>query len=171
MGKSLLLRRVAVEVAGNPELAARWLPVVMAEELYEVTSIGELWLAALARLAAVVGDADLVAQHARPAGRARPGAAGDAGPPTAAGGGPGPGPRVLLLAENLDMLLDDQVAAEDGWTLRQALQTEPDLLLMASAVTTFSQVEESGRGVLRLLPPRRPAAASTTTTCGRCGRR
>jgi len=147
MGKSLLLRRVAVAVAEDADLAARWLPVVMAEELYEVTSIGELWLAALSRLAAIVGDADLVAQHrvllAEPdrtrletlalqrllaAARSR-------------------GLKVLLLAENLDMLLGDQISSEEGWSLRQALQTEPELLLMASAVTTFAQVDEAGEAL------------------------
>ncbi len=147
MGKSLLLRRVAVEVAGNPELAARWLPLVMAEELYEVTSIGELWLAVLARLAAVVEDADLVAQHRVLLAEPDPARLETLALQRVLAAARARGQRVLLLAENLDMLLGDQVASEEGWTLRQALQTEPEILLMASAVTTFAQVEEAGEAL------------------------
>ncbi len=144
MGKSLLLRRVAVEAADDAELAARWLPVLMAEELYEVTSVGELWLAALARLAAILGDADLVAQHRALLAEPDPARMGTLALQRLLGAVRGRGRKVLLLAENLDMLLGDQMSSDEGWTLRQALQTEPDLLLMASAVTTFAQMEEGG---------------------------
>ena len=147
MGKSLLLRRVAVEVAGNPDLAARWLPVVMAEELYEVTSIGELWLAVLARLAAIVGDADLLAQHRALLAERDPARLETLALQRVLAAARARGQRVLLLAENLDMLLGDQVASEEGWTLRQALQNEPELLLIGSAVTTFAQVEEAGEAL------------------------
>lgn len=144
-GKSLLLRRVAVSVADDPGLAARWLPVLMPEELYEVTSTGELWLAALDRLARATGDAGLAAQHAALLGERDPSRLSTLALQRLLGAARARGRKVLLLAENFDMLLDDQVAADDGWALRQALQTEPDLLLMASAVTAFAQVEETGK--------------------------
>lgn len=147
MGKSLLLRRVAIAVEEDADLAARWLPVLMAEELYEVTSIGELWLAALARLAAIMGDDDLVAQHRSLLGEPDPTRLETLALQRLLGAARSRGRRVLLLAENLDMLLGDQVASEEGWTLRQALQTEPELLLMASAVTSFAQVEEAGEAL------------------------
>jgi hypothetical protein len=147
MGKSLLLRRVAIAVAEDADLSARWLPVLMAEELYEVTSIGELWLAALARLAATVGDADLAAQHRSLLAEPDPARLETLALQRLLGAARSRGLQVLLLVENLDMLLGDQVASEEGWTLRQALQTEPGLLLMASAVTTFAQVEEAGEAL------------------------
>ncbi len=146
-GKSLLLRRVAIEVADDAELAARWLPVLMAEELYEVTSIGELWLAALARLAAIVGDAELVAQHRALLAEPDPARLEALALQRLLGAARARGRRVLLLAENLDMLLGDQVPGDEGWTLRQALQTEPGLLLMASAVATFAQVQDEGEAL------------------------
>ncbi len=147
MGKSLLLRRVAIAVTEDAELAARWLPVVMAEELYEVTSIGELWLAALARLAAIVDDADLASQYRALLAEPDPSRLEKLGLQRLLAAARALGKRVLLLAENVDMLLDDQVSAEEGWTLRQALQTEPELLLIASAVTTFAQVDEAGEAL------------------------
>lgn len=144
MGKSLLLRRVAVTVADEPDLADRWLPVVMPEELYEVTSTGELWLAALAHLAATMADADLAAQHAALLAEPDPMRLATLALERLLTAARSRGRKILLLAENLDMLLDDQVAADDGWALRSALQTEPDLLLIGSAVTSFSRLESSG---------------------------
>jgi hypothetical protein len=144
MGKSLLLRRVAVTVADEPDLAARWLPVVMPEELYEVTSTGELWLAALGHLATTEADADLTAQHAALLAEPDPVRLATLALERLLTAARNRGRKVLLLAENLDMLLDDQVAADDGWTLRAALQSEPHLLLIGSSVTSFSRLESSG---------------------------
>ena len=39
MGKSLLLRRVAVTVADDAGLAARWLPVILPEEVYDSSAL------------------------------------------------------------------------------------------------------------------------------------
>lgn len=147
MGKSLLLRRVAIAVARDADLAARWLPVVMAEELYEVTSIGELWLAALARLAFAEQDPDLSSQHRALLAEPDPARLETLALQRLLSAARTRGLRVLFLAENLDMLLGEQVPSDQGWNLRQALQTEHELLLMASAVTTFAQVEEAGEAL------------------------
>jgi len=143
MGKSLLLRRLAVAVAEDLDLARRWLPVLMAEELYEVTSVGELWLAALARLAEVVGDGDLATQHRALLAEPDPSRVETLALQRLLAAARARGLRVLLLIENLDMLLGEQVSSQDGWSLRQALQTEPELLVIASAVTRFTQVEDA----------------------------
>jgi hypothetical protein len=50
-GKSTLMRRVVAELETHPELGALWEPVALPEEPYEVSSLGELWLEALNRLA------------------------------------------------------------------------------------------------------------------------
>jgi hypothetical protein len=144
IGKSLLLRRIAVAVADDPELRRRWLPVLMPEELYEVTSVGELWLAALKRVAEVEQDAALAEQHAALLKESDPSRLATLALERLLGAARASGRRVLLLAENVDMLLDEQVDSDDTWALRQALQTERDLLLMVSAVTTFDQVEHEG---------------------------
>jgi DNA-binding MarR family transcriptional regulator len=142
MGKSLLLRRVALHVGEEPELAARWLTVMLPEELYEVTSIGELWLEALAQLAGALADTDLARQHQALAAEPDSKRMEALGLERLLGAARKRGRKVLLLAENLDMLLDHQVSPDQGWALRRALQTEPDLLLMATSVTGFAQVDE-----------------------------
>jgi hypothetical protein len=147
MGKSLLLHRVALAVADAPDLSARWLPVTMPEELYDVTSIGELWLAALKRLAVVLDDSDLARQHDSLRTEPDLSRLGTLALQRLLGASRARGRKILLLAENLDMLLHEQVSSEEGWVLRQALQTEDDLLLMATAVTTFAQIDDAGEAL------------------------
>lgn len=144
MGKSLLLRRLAIRVKGDPDLAARWLPLLMPEELYQVTSIAELWLAALDRLADTLSDADLAEQRKALLAERDPVRLETLALQRLLATARSRGQRLLLLAENVDMLLDDQISPNEGWSLRQALQTETDLLLIATAVTTFDLVEEAG---------------------------
>jgi hypothetical protein len=108
MGKSLLLRRVAVTVADDPELADRWLVVILPEELYEVTSVAELWLAGLSTAAKQLDDLDLRAQHAALLSERDPVRLEALALQRLLGAARARGRRLLLLAENLDMLLHDQ---------------------------------------------------------------
>jgi DNA-binding MarR family transcriptional regulator len=147
MGKSLLLRRVAITVADDPELVARWLVVILPEELYDVTSVAELWLAALSTAARQLDDAGLAAQHAALLAERDPARLEALALQRLLSAARSRGRRLLLLAENLDMLLHDQVGGEEAWTLRQALHNEHDLLLMASSVTSFAQVEEASEAL------------------------
>ena len=50
-GKTTLVRRFAAEVCRTPELAREWIPVSFAEEAYNVTTTGELWLETLFHIA------------------------------------------------------------------------------------------------------------------------
>lgn len=43
MGKTTLLRRLALAVREDPALASRWLPLTFPEEQYTVSSLAELW--------------------------------------------------------------------------------------------------------------------------------
>lgn len=144
MGKSLLLRRLTIAVRDDPELHPRWLPVLMPEELYEVTSLGDLWMAALDQVARAERDEGLAEQYAALL-REPDGARLEAlALQRLLGAGRSRGRRLLLLTENLGMLLGDQVEDADRWALRQTLQTENGLLLVATAVTSFAQVEHAG---------------------------
>ncbi|MDP2310491.1 MAG: AAA family ATPase [Pseudomonadota bacterium] len=51
MGKTTLLRRIAAEVARDPELAARWIALTFPEEQYNVARLSDLWLNCLDALA------------------------------------------------------------------------------------------------------------------------
>jgi len=51
MGKTTLLRRLALAVEDDPELAQRWVPVTFPEEQYTVSTLAELWRNVLDALA------------------------------------------------------------------------------------------------------------------------
>lgn len=51
MGKTTLLRRLALAVEDDPELATRWVPVTFPEEQYTVSTLAELWRNVLDALA------------------------------------------------------------------------------------------------------------------------
>ena len=51
MGKSTLLNRVALAIHEDAELARLWLPLVMPEEQYTISTLAELWLNVLGVLA------------------------------------------------------------------------------------------------------------------------
>lgn len=44
MGKSTLLRRLALAVRDDPELNAAWIPVNFPEEQYTVATLGDFWI-------------------------------------------------------------------------------------------------------------------------------
>ena len=44
MGKSTLLRRLAIGVEDDAELAAQWLPLTFPEEQYNVATLADFWL-------------------------------------------------------------------------------------------------------------------------------
>ena len=56
MGKTTLVRRLALEVRNDPDLGQRWYPLLFGEETYEVGSTAELWLQALFHLGEQTND-------------------------------------------------------------------------------------------------------------------
>ena len=149
-GKTSLLLRVAVELRRDPELSSRFFPVVFAEESYEVASAGEFWLEALSRLAAQApGREDSAALWAtweelrtvrddRSLGERCLGALQDFADRDSK--------RLVLLVENLNTMFADLTDPEDaGWRLRKTLQTEPRILLLASATSRFDAIDRSDR--------------------------
>ena len=51
MGKTTLLRRLALSIADTPELTANWLPLTFPEEQYTVRTLAEFWFNVLDALA------------------------------------------------------------------------------------------------------------------------
>ncbi|MDL2269307.1 tetratricopeptide repeat protein [Desulfosarcina sp. OttesenSCG-928-A07] len=43
MGKTTLLRRLALEIKNTPDMAAKWFPLTFPEEQYTVSTLAELW--------------------------------------------------------------------------------------------------------------------------------
>ena len=153
-GKTSLLLRVAAEVLRDAGLAARFLPVVFAEESYEVSTAGEFWLECVSRLADQAprrdGDVDLrrtfeelraihddqtledrclgVLQDLADREEKRP----------------------VLIVENLNMMFRDMVDKDAGWRMRKVLQTEPRIVLLASATSRFNQMDDPKEALYEL---------------------
>ena len=154
-GKTSLLLRVAAELCRDTELSCRFFPVVFAEESYEVATAGEFWLEALSRLAAQApgredGGAlrgsweDLrTVRDDRVLGERCLGALLDFADRE--------GKRLVLVVENLNAMFADMTDPEDaGWRLRKTLQTEPRILVLASAISRFDAIDNPERALYDL---------------------
>lgn len=144
-GKTSLLLRVAAEIRRDSDLNGRFFPIVFAEESYEVSTAGEFWLECLTRLAdqaprtgdgtdlrATVQDLRAIRDD-RTLGERCLGVLQDFADRE--------GKRLVVVVENLNMMFADMMDTEAGWRLRQTLQTEPRIVLLASATARFDEID------------------------------
>ncbi len=161
-GKTSLLRRVAAEVHRDDTLSASFFPIVFAEESYEVATAGEFWLECLSRLAVQAPHGEGGPDLHRTYDELRAirddqtlenrclGALLDFSDRE--------GKRLVLMVENLNMMFADMADQDAGWRLRKVLQTEPRIILLASATSRFDQIDHPDQAlydlfrVLRLCP-------------------
>ena len=145
-GKTSLLLRVAAELRRDPELQSGFFPIVFAEESYEVATAGEFWLECLARLAAQAprgdDDPDLhrTLEELRALSDDR--ILGDRCLGALQDFSDRQGKRLVLLVENLNMMFKDMSDPDAGWRLRKVLQTEPRIVMLASATTRFDEIDD-----------------------------
>ena len=154
-GKTSLLLRVAAETRRDKALSPRLFPVVFAEESYGVGSLGEFWLECLRRLADQApqreGEPDLgrvfedlrnIRDDQLLADRCL-GAVQDFSDRAAK--------RLVLIVENLNMMFGDMPNADtEAWRLRETLQTDPRIALLASATSRFDQIDYHDRALYDL---------------------
>ena len=153
-GKTSLLLRVAAEIVRDTGLASRFFPVVFAEESYEVSTAGEFWLECLSRLADRApqrGDGPdwrrtleelRTIRDDRMLGDRCLGALQDFADRE--------GKRLVLFVENLNMMFGDMADKNAGWRLRQTLQTEPRIVLLASATSRFDEMDNRDKALYDL---------------------
>ena len=153
-GKTSLLLRVAAEVLRDADLSARFFPIVFAEESYEVSTAGEFWLECVSRLADQAprreGGIDLhrTFEELRTVHDDRTledrclGVLQDFADREKK--------RLVLIVENLNMMFMDMGDDDAGWRLRKALQTEPRIVLMASATSSFDQMNDPKEALYEL---------------------
>ena len=139
MGKTTLLRRLALAVEEDPELSTIWLPLVFPEEQYNIAGLADLWLNCL----------DAVSDALERSGREEEAHRLDERihdlPRDDAEGvfrvleeeAQSLDRRLLLLLDNADLVFDR--LRKDHWTLREILQSKPSLLVYAAS----SQVIEA----------------------------
>ena len=153
-GKTSLLLRVAAEVVRDAALASRFFPVVFAEESYEVSTAGEFWLECLSRLADRAPRRDDGPDLRRSFEELRnireDRTLGDRCLGVLQDFADREGRRLVLFVENLNMMFADMADKDSGWRLRQALQTEPRIILLASATSRFDEMDNRDRALYDL---------------------
>ena len=144
-GKTTLLLRIAAEVRRIPALSRRFFPIVFAEESYEVASPGEFWLECLSRLAAQSRHGD---DHVDLSGTLEElrtirddKVLADRCLAALLDFADRQNKRLVLVVENLNMMFRDMADPDAGWRLRHTLQTEPRIVMLASATSRFDEID------------------------------
>ena len=154
-GKTMLLARVAAEVSTNDEFSDCFLPVRFMEESHEIFNLADFWLDTLFYLARGSAKHDpLLAEELRKthadltdhwhekalAGRAHA-AVLEATDRL--------GKKLVLMVENLQALCTN-VDKDFGWKLRGALQSEPEIMLLATATSRFEGLDDADQPFFEL---------------------
>jgi phage gp36-like protein len=162
-GKTMLLVRVIAELHIDAHLAEGLLPVRLMEESQEIFTLADFWLECLYFLAkacepidqAIAEDlrashAALTAQWADPALESRARA-------SVLDAADRLDRKLVIMIENLQAL-SREADSTFGWDLRQVLQTEPQVMLLATATSHFAALEDAEQPFFELfrtlhLPP------------------
>ncbi len=136
MGKTSLLRRIAIAIGADAELSRVFVPLRFREEQYNVISLGAFWrncCDALAEWCEKAARPDLAKRLDAAI------AAGDAETLEAAflDACKALGRRAVLLLDNLDLILDN--LKEDNWRLRSVLQSARGPIVIGAATQFLVQ--------------------------------
>ena len=147
-GKTMLLARVAAELRTNREFSERLLPVRFMEESQEIFDMGDFWLETLFHLAREIGKSDpesareIRDTHADLAARWRGKELEGHARAAALEATDRTGKQIVLMVENLQTLCGD-VDDDFGWKLRKTLQSEPRIILLATATSRFTGLDDA----------------------------
>ena len=149
-GKTMLLARVAAELRTDKELSRQLLPVRFREESPEIFDLADFWLEALFHLARESARhepqlaRDLRASHSELAARWRDQAIDESARAIVLSAADRLGKKLVLMVENLQSLVEN--ADKDlGWKLRAVLQSEPQIMLLASATSRFEGLDDASQ--------------------------
>lgn len=162
MGKTMLLARAAAEMRAAADLSAGFLPVRFMEESHEVRDIGDFWCETLFYLAQQSAEVDralseeLLEVHDKLASRWRGAELAHRSRDRVLAAAERLDRKIVLMVENFRTLCEER-GWEDrfGWKLRQTLQTEPRIMLLATATTRFAALDDHDSpfyGFFRIVP-------------------
>ena len=147
-GKTMLLARVAAELRTNDGFSERLLPVRFMEESQEIFNLADFWLETLFYLAGEVSRYDpglareLEDTHAALTVRWRESDLEGHARAAVLAAADRLDRKLVLMVENLQMLCGN-VDEDFGWKLREALQSEPGIMLLASATSRFEGLDDA----------------------------
>ena len=147
-GKTMLLARVAAELRTNREFSEHAFPVRFMEESQEIFSLADFWLETLFHLARECAEShpelarNLRETHAALSSRWREQGLADNARVSVLEAADRLGRKLVLIVENLQSLCVN--TDEDfGWQLRAVLQSEPQIMLLASATSRFEGLDDA----------------------------
>jgi tetratricopeptide (TPR) repeat protein len=154
MGKTSLLRRIAIAINRDADLAARYVPLTFREEQYNVLTLGDFWRncgEALAEWAETTGRTDLAYRL-------------DADLSTAIWADDEKaterfgeelvslGRRPILLLDNIDLILD-ALSSDSNWALRRHLQARCGPIAIGAATHPLKQSADSNAAFYEFFEP------------------
>ncbi|WP_150524985.1 AAA family ATPase [Roseibium sediminis] len=170
MGKTSLLRRLAIGISRDPHLSTRFIPLRFREEQYNVLSLGDFWRNCGESLAewaeennqqelADQLDEEMVSEKWKSDGGAEE-AFREALRCL--------NRRAILLVDNLDLILD-ALRDEEHWTLRRHLQDREGSILIGAATQSLQQSADSKAAFYEFFQPHHmdPLDARETEECMR----
>lgn len=154
-GKTMLLARVAAELRTVGDLSRHLLPVRFMEESPEIFDMADFWLETLFHLAREGARQEprlareLRASHAELSARWRDRTTEDSARATVLSASDRLGKKLVLMVENMQSLV--QNADRDlGWKLRAVLQSEPQIMLLASSTSRFEGLDDASQPFFEL---------------------
>ena len=147
-GKTMLLARIAAELNTDDGLSECLLPVRFMEESHEVLNIADFWLETLFHLARESARHDpVLAQelretHADLRDRWREKELADRVLAAVLDASDRLGKKLVLMVENLQSI-GENVDDDFGWQLRGTLQSEPQIMLLATATSRFKGLDDA----------------------------
>ena len=146
-GKTMLLARAAAELRTNDAFSEFLLPVRFMEESLEIFNLADFWLETLFHLAGEIADThpelarELRDTHSSLSSRWREQGLHDHARAAVLEATDRLGRKLVLMLENLHSL-SRNVHEDFGWQLRAVLQSEPQVMLVASATTRFEALDD-----------------------------
>ena len=145
-GKTMLLARVAAEVNTNDEFSSHLLPIRFMEESHEIFNLADFWLDTLFYLARESAKhypslaKELEETHGDLINRWQEKDFSDRVRDTVLAAADQLGRKLVLMVENLQALCKN-VDEDFGWQLRHVLQSEPQIMLIATATSRFEWLD------------------------------
>ena len=147
-GKSMLLARVAAEIRSDDVLTERLLPLRFMEENHEIFNLADFWIESLFYLAreSKVHDPELARElsdtHDELAAEWRGEDSEERARATVLEAADRLERKLVLMVENLQALCGS-VNSDFGWKLRGVLQSEPQIILLATATSRFKGLDDA----------------------------
>ncbi len=154
-GKTMLLARLVAELRTNEKLVDCLWPVRFMEESQEIFTLADFWLEVLFQLAqeCQAREPDLAQElhrtHEALVQRWREEKLEDYALAAVLEASDRLGRRLVLMVENLQTL-DQEVDEDFGWKLRKTLQTEPQIMLVATATSRFKGLDDAEQSFFEL---------------------